>query len=334
MWFEQLMGFAEENTAQVQHTIAVEGNTLVSKVNGQRYQAGELQLLSLPQLRARVAAAQGQAHPNTLQQYVGDVQALHKDPANANSLFQVASQFNLLEMVSPSVTPEAGVAIYQHDRTQGPACAIACGAGTIYRNYFVPLGEQLGQSSARQIDTLAPLAQLLSQMHGGKNYWQMRNGYALPNETQLEELDAILAQASETELETLRAALQIGLQWQTQVTLAGCQHVVSQAYCSALPVANIALSARRWQRFACLILEAAYEATLCAALLNAQQYGSSRVFLTLLGGGAFGNDKTWIINAMERALTRYRDCGLDVVFVSYSRTDADIDALIARLQNS
>jgi len=35
--------------------------------------------------------------------------------------FQVASQFNLLEMTGPSVTPEHGVARYAHDPTQGPA---------------------------------------------------------------------------------------------------------------------------------------------------------------------------------------------------------------------
>ena len=36
------------------------------------------------------------------------------------ALFQVASQFNLLEMVSPRVTPEDGVTRYQHDRTPDP----------------------------------------------------------------------------------------------------------------------------------------------------------------------------------------------------------------------
>jgi hypothetical protein len=36
-------------------------------------------------------------------------------------------------MVSPRVTPEDGVGIYDLDRTQGPACAVAAGAGTIYR---------------------------------------------------------------------------------------------------------------------------------------------------------------------------------------------------------
>lgn len=31
--------------------------------------------------------------------------ALHKDPANGGAVFQVASQFNCLEMVGPGVTP-------------------------------------------------------------------------------------------------------------------------------------------------------------------------------------------------------------------------------------
>ena len=65
---------------------------------------------------------------------------MHRAPENAGTLFQVASQFNLLEMVSPTVTPEDGVTRYQHDRTQGPACAISAGAATIYRNYFAPVG--------------------------------------------------------------------------------------------------------------------------------------------------------------------------------------------------
>jgi hypothetical protein len=43
-------------------------------------------------------------------------------------------------------SPEQGIDIHEHDHTQGPACAIAAGAGTIYRNYFArvngPNGEQ------------------------------------------------------------------------------------------------------------------------------------------------------------------------------------------------
>jgi hypothetical protein len=44
--------------------------------------------------------------------------------------------------------------------------------------------------------------------------------------------------------------------------------VVSQALCSALPVAYGDLPARHWRPFAKLVLEAAYEATLLAGVLN------------------------------------------------------------------
>ncbi len=65
--------------------------------------------------------------PKQVRELIADVQQLHIKKTNAGSLFQVASQFNLLEMVSPNVTPEQGVGRYENDRTQGPACAIAAG---------------------------------------------------------------------------------------------------------------------------------------------------------------------------------------------------------------
>ena len=77
---------------------------------------------------------------------------MHQAPECAGALIQVASQFNVLEMTGPSVSPEEGVTIYVHDRTQGPARAIAAGAATIYRNYFVPVASDIGQTSTRQID--------------------------------------------------------------------------------------------------------------------------------------------------------------------------------------
>src|SRR6202790_4074637 len=88
---------------------------------------------------------------------------MHRSPENTGALFQVASQFNLLEMVSPTVTPEQGVARYQNDHTQGPACAIAAGAATIYRNYFAPVGGSYGQAADRQLDGLADLGEALSE---------------------------------------------------------------------------------------------------------------------------------------------------------------------------
>jgi len=89
-------------------------------------------------------------------------------------------------MVAPSYTPEDGIDIYERDATQGPACAIACGAGTIYRNYFAEVNGQVGQSEDNQIDCLADLGEALGNID--EQLWTMRNGYALASADGLREI--------------------------------------------------------------------------------------------------------------------------------------------------
>ena len=98
--------------------------------------------------------------------------------------------------------------------------------------------------------------------------------------------------------------------------------MVLQAFCSALPVAYTSIAPSRWKAFASLVLEGAYEATLCAAVHNAQRGASNIVLLTSLlltslGGGAFGNDESWIVAAVGRALVMMRETALEVKLVSY-----------------
>ena len=137
-WFERLTGFRETDYAETRKKLKVDHTRLRSLINGRSYGIGELELVSLRDLRAMAepSAVRGRLSVSVL---TGDVGQMHHWPENAEALFQVASQFNLLEMTSPTVTPEDGVTRYQHDRTQGPACAIAAGAATIYRNYFAPV---------------------------------------------------------------------------------------------------------------------------------------------------------------------------------------------------
>ena len=135
------------------------------------------------------------------------------DKSNDGALFQVASQFNLLEMMSESVTPEQGVGIYENDRTQGPACAISCGAGTIYRNYFANVNGQIGQSARNQIDCIADIGIALN--NSGNRLWKMKNGYALASHNGLVEISKRLRGSTEKELDELRQLLRIGIQWNT-----------------------------------------------------------------------------------------------------------------------
>jgi hypothetical protein len=326
MWFETLTGFRESSPRQVRENIAVDGETLKSRVNGKVMTCGRLEIPSLAQLREGVQSSPNGAGRMRLREVIGNVQGLHVDELNAGSLFQVASQFNLLEMVSPHVTPEEGVGIYENDPTQGPACAIAAGAGTIYRNYFAIVKDQTGQSEQTQIDCLADLGEAWGNSDG--HLWQMRNGYALASHRGLIEISKRIRAASENELDEFRKLIRIGIQWNTQVTLNECQHLVSQAYCSALPVAYSDHDSSLWEPFARLVLEASYEATICTAILNSRGTGDSRLFLTLLGGGAFGNETDWIIGGMLRAFNLYKDVDLDAAIVSYGASQQFVRDLV------
>jgi len=44
------------------------------------------------------------------------------------------------------------------------------------------------------------------------------------------------------------------------------------------------------------------------------------LYLTLIGGGAFGNERPWILNAINRSLNLYKHAGLDVIIVSYGHS--------------
>ncbi len=333
-WFENLTGFKEDGYAATRERLAVEGEELVSRVNGRRIAIGWLEVCKLEDLRRRVPTDEGQAGRTRVSCLVGDARALHSEPEFAGALIQVASQFNLLEMVSPNVSPEDGVTRYRDDPTQGPACAIAAGGATIYRNYFAPVGDEQGQTARRQIDALAPLGEALATLLGRRvrSLWEMRNGYALATPDGLSAIGSLLREASPELLDTLRGQLAIGLHTQVEVTdlPAGEKRRVSQAFCSALPVAYTRIAPPAWEPFARLVLEAAYEATLLAAVQQHRQGGSKTVLLTRVGGGVFGNSPGWVDGAIELALGRVAHCGLDVRLVSFGSVNPAMMAIAER----
>jgi hypothetical protein len=320
-WFERLTGFREESYAATRAKLKVEGRHLHSLVNGKSYGIGQFELPSLRTLRERAASRTGMPGRLKASVVTGDVRVMHQVPEYAGALVQVASQFNVLEMTGPNVSPEEGVTRYVHDRTQGPACAIAAGAATIYRNYFLPVAGDSGQTSTRQIDGLAEVGEALSAALGRSvdTLWQMHNGYALCHQAGLDAISAYLAKLGPDDLDALREHLRIGVQTDVEVTDAPGERrpIVSQAFCSALPVAYSQAHGRYWQAFASLVLEAAYEATMWSAVLNAMRGSSNVVLLTLLGGGAFGNDDEWILRAMRRGFEQVSAFDLDARIVCY-----------------
>ncbi|MEE6161439.1 MULTISPECIES: hypothetical protein [Cylindrospermopsis] len=326
MWFEALTGFQEMSPDQVRGNLSVDGTRLKSHVNEREYTCGWLEVPSLKELRNRIRSTINPSGSISVRDIIANVQEIHIDRSNAGALFQVASQFNLLEMISPNVSPEQGIARYEYDPTQGPACAIAAGAGTIYRNYFVNVNGKIGQTAENQIDCLADLGEKLGNLDN--RLWVMQNGYALVSEYGLMEINSIINSSNEVELDELRNLLRIGIQWHTEVTIGPSNHSVTQVYCSALPVSYSPHPPEKWATFARFILEASYEAVLCAGLLNAKETGNNKIYLTLLGGGAFGNKMEWIIQAIRRSLVLYRHYNLEVYIVSYRQLNHQVKNLI------
>ena len=309
-WFETLFGFKEGEYEWTQSQFETVDGILKSRHSDKSFQIGLFSTPTLSELREQVNTDIG--HSTVSHVVVGDALNKHADPESAGDMFQVASQFNALEFGSPEITPEDGITGYAFDMTQGPACSLAAAAGTVHRNYLVNLHGHIGQRRNSQVNNLATLE---SSLNGGP-YWHVKNGYVESDEDSLKLLATELKKHNRDDL---TGAVRIGIQEQTQVTFANRfaplqnPHLVSQAFCSAISCAYSKVETAMWEPLATIVLEAAYEGTLLAAAIEKSRgTGSGRVWLTFIGGGVFGNKRSWIVSAMQNALGRSRHLGLEV----------------------
>ena len=139
---------------------------------------------------------------------------------------------------------------------------------------------------------------------------------------------SLLTSANSNVRYSLSGLVRIGVQSDAQVTLLGCQHRVKQVFCSALPVAYSKYPAAQWEQFARFILDAAYEATLFVAMQNLRDNQQNKVYLTLLGGGAFGNKQEWIMDSLHSALLTFSALPLDVNIVSHHQSNPAVRQLV------
>lgn len=260
------------------------------------------------------------------------------------------SQFNCLEFPHPNTTPEEGITDYASDPTQGPACAIACAAGALYRNYFVEVDSsgQQGQRADRQINNLIELEDWLNNARN--KFWLIRNGYSFSSEEALLRLNEVL---SEVDISEAASKVRVGVHRNVGVVYEKRNNEVesqailcTQVYCSALSCAYSGISNKKlWEPLATIVLKAAYEATLWAAILTSlteDTVSASRtyslykdhVFLTAIGGGVFGNEQYWIEDAIVDAVQTIRCSGLGakltVSIAHYKKINAEYAERINR----
>lgn len=320
MWFEQLFGRRERDWDTTQAMFTVDGTELVAP-NGRRFGIGRFSTPDVAALRTRATAAGLPGDVRVAHEVIGDALEIHASPENRGALFQVASQFNCLEFPGPETTPESGVTGYAGDPTQGPACSLAAAAATVYRNYFAPVDGHAGQRRDRQLDNLAGLTAALG---APGDYYTVRNGYTDSDPARL----AAFAEAiAERDRDALVDTIRIGLHTAVEVTFASrwrpptAPTHVSQAFCSAISCGYVhGVTPQSWEPLATLVLDAAYEATLWAAILDAAEgSGSGRVWLTFVGGGVFANQADWIVGAINRALAQVHGFALDVRIAHFRR---------------
>jgi len=334
-WFKDIFGFAEANVYQeTQQQFKYDATTGVLRskaMPGREFKAGEFATPSLDELRKRVnldVAREALGNRKLrLEEVIGDVSEMHAMEPNNGAVFQAASQFNALEHGSSAGKPEDGIHCYARDHTQGPACATSCAAGTVVRNYFA-FGPSEGQTADRQVQNLKDVERVLE--NGTHQYFEVVAGYTA-GKTSHESLMSLKSRLlGNLELqEEIRKHLRIGLQTDTEVVATkygtikyeGPQQLVTQVYSSAVSVNSCSRAyPSDWDPFARLILEATYECVLYIAvenfMKNHDKPGSRKVFLTSVGGGAFGNDDGWIKDAMAKAFAKFADLGLDIYLVS------------------
>jgi hypothetical protein len=356
-WFERYFGFTEpKNYEDVRDHFRLgdqeDGGIILHAVSPPKagmsnatrsFHVGWFETPSVSELTARLVEHRNHqavcldVRGLTFQHIVGDAGALHRDPQNEGAVFQAASQFNALEMVDPSITPEHGITGYEFDRTQGPSCALACPAGTLYRNYFVN-GTGQGGPHGKQLDLLEdvglvlgnnPKLSSLSSSPTNNKFWHMKNGYALAaSSLSIQSLHDVLHTSPKIR-DAAQQQLRVAIQWHTEVDTYSSNEMpfqVTQVYCSALPIQydHTATATRHWEPFARLVLDAAYEATFAAAAFLCLHRGRGqrvKLYLTKVGGGAFGNQDSWISDAISRSLQQFKAYPLDVSLVHYGHIE-------------
>jgi hypothetical protein len=285
------------------------------------FDAGTFCEPSLEELRAFCAARYGppttDGNDSTSSQIevhhvVSDVKtAINR--ALRGGVFQAASQFNYLEFPSAGETPEAGISDYEYDNTQGPACAISCAAGTVYRNYLIP-------SQPEDVDKRLPRGQRHDYQRNAlrdvedevvkrlpppeatnkpvsRAPWVVQNGYIEADPQRLKAFNELVNADAEFR-DLLISKVRIGIQQDVEITNAdaGTAYVqaapgkwakqpaptrppvmrITQAYCSAVSCAySRKVSLAEWEPLARIVLEAAYEATLLVGIHDRKLYDAS-----------------------------------------------------------
>lgn len=316
---EDILGVKEQefrDCDDLVHEALVAPDRLRNRQTGQEWRTGTLETPTLGALRVQPVGLRGSSRgfinvlcgANDLGKV--DVGYLQAHPENDGALFQVASNFNGLELMNKHDSRAmTEVGHYVCDRTQGPFASISAAPGLLLRHYYPFWQANTSPQTWRQIYN-GRQVQLLEHLG-----LAVTNGY----------LDL---RAADLTSELSLDQFQVAHHRDVQVTFGrvkGAEHEmvthlqrVSQVFTATADLAqtNRFLYAEHPEQVKVLVkilLRGAYEGTLRAAAVS----GVTRVYLTLIGGGVFANPPSWIVDVLEEQLDLITESGLSVVVNTY-----------------
>jgi len=343
-FFKEIWGF-EETLDNVRNLINCtknkDDNIIVeSLLNGRKVQAGKFEVRMVKQFPlypAKLGATFNIVIGNgnwTHNLKKIDVGALQANPQNRGATFQVASNFNCLEFISNKDNASKGITKYVNDQTQGPAASISAAPGTLYRNYFVKHNDDDGNQHEGQIKQQINLLDKFP-------YIPVINGYVSFKDEEIKFIE-------DFEFNDI-SEIKVGIQKNVQATsgekrngmIEMCtdqKQIINQVFTAAMNLGGVSATyAERpiAQKLARFLLRGAYRATILSAIENSRTQppeciGKDKLFLTLIGGGVFGNQYEWITDAILECTDLIKTSGLQIYLVIYSSYCID-DTSLCRL---
>ena len=87
---------------------------------------------------------------------------------------------------------------------------------------------------------------------------------------------------------------------------------------------------RLWSQLNRLVLQGVYEVTLMTPFVRTDENNKEPlVCLTLFGGHAFGNQESWILGSIKRALNIVKNSGSDIKIVCFSEASEELVNLVS-----
>jgi hypothetical protein len=286
-------GAAQRIAEQLEADHRFEGETLHGA--GRTFAAGRFSTPTLGELRNQ-PARNGRIKLTRVEGVhvltdIGTLQAT----APPGTLFQVASQFNCLESPDPVVVP---IAEYVHDSTQGPRACISALPGIMLRHYG-------GYQPINLLDNVTDAVE---------------NGYLLSNNI---ENARVLEKSLIDHFDDIRVGVHDGIEvvfghnWDGPVPPGAAR--IAQVCTSTIALGGYSRDTGDLDIVRRQLLRAAYLGTLLAAT----SLDKRTVVLTMIGGGAFGNPRRDIWDAIRWAIAeaeRYVDGTMDVIVNTFERT--------------